>query len=223
MSIELACDMSAQVLVVISRRDTPTDSMVQDHMMCVVQAISELTMYALYLQSSPAQEASLLVETEDSPDLCPVQQQIMIRLQKTWDTVLALENKEDSNAMLKHACPHTRFMNYREPMTMLQEESWCMSPRARDLLRSWHPPMSMSANVERIFNSLEDSCRRSSKNNTSCMSNLQCLAIRSLSKHVTSGSSGPSGIELLPHDWEGRQVRAIRSSVWKPESFSGGT
>ena len=208
--------------MVLSRRDMLTDSMVQDHVMCIVQAISELTTYALYLQSSPAQEAALLVETENSPDLCPLQEQIMMKLKRTWEMVLTLENKEDSNAMLKHACPHTRFANYREPMTLLQEESWSLSPRAKDLLTSWHPPVSMSANVERIFNNLEDSCRRSSKNNTSCMSNLQCLAIRSLAQHVTSGSSAPTGIELLPQDWEGRQVRAIRTSVWKPESFSGG-
>ena len=196
--------------------------MVQDHISCMVTALAELTMYSLYLQSSPAQEAALLVDTETSPELSPVQQQILHRMQQTWRMILTLENDAASNSLLLQSCPHTRFMVFRETMTLLDEEEWKLTERARDLLRSWHPAVGMSANVERIFNSLEDAARRSSKNNVSCMSNLQCLAIRSLEKHVTSGPSAPTGVKLLQEDWEGRQVRSIRASVWKPETFSGG-
>ena len=210
------------MLQIRSRRDPLTDGMVRDHMACMLTCIYELTLYSLYLKSSPGQEAALLVNTEHSPGLCSTQKDIMCRMQRTWRMVLAMEGSEDGNRILKQGCPHTRFVVFRETMSLLEEEHWQLNERTKALLCSWHPPVSMSANIEKIFNNMEDSCRRSSKNHTSCMSNLQCLAIRSVSQQMTSSTCGPTGVKLQQEDWEGKQIRGIKPSVWRTEAFSAG-
>ena len=203
-----------------SRRDFLTEEMIHDHFMCMVATLSELNMYALYLQSSPAQEAALLVETEYHPGISPVQQNILKRLEAQWDMILSLESRQDSNAMLKRLCSHTRFFNFREPLTLLAECKWQMDSRVRELLSAWHPALGLSANVEQVFNHLEDACKRSSKNATASMPCLQTLAIRSVNQRLTNGEGRARGVELAPEDFEGKQVRMIKASVWKPESLN---
>ena len=195
--------------------------MMSDHLACLVTCMYELTLYALYLQSSPSQEAALLVATADAPDLSSTQRQIMDRMRKTWELVLEMEGQAESNALLRASCPHTRFFAFREMNTLLSEEKWQWNVRTHALLQSWHPPLGLSANIEQVFNRMEDSTKRASKSSTASLCNLQCVAIRSVNKQIASGSNTPAAIELSTEDWEGKQVRNIKASVWRPDSFCG--
>ena len=54
------------------------------------------------------------------------------------------------------------------------------------------------------------------------MSNLQCLSIRAVSQKLTKDDpKSPHGISVRPEDCEGKDVRCLRQSVWRPDSFSG--
>ena len=192
-----------------------------DHFMCMLACLTELNLYSLYLQSSPAQEAGLLVQTKSSPQLSHDQEVILSRMRKQWSLILKLESSPESNAMLKSCCPHSRFFCFRETMTLLEEEAWQMTPRCRDLLAAWNPPIAMSANIEQIFNNMEDATKRSCKNSTASMSSLQCLAIRSVRNRLTCGVKCPKAVHLSAEDYEGKQVRSIKPSVWKPDSCGG--
>ena len=192
-----------------------------DHLTCLVTCIYELTLYALYLMSSPSQEAALVVATGDAPNLSTTQREILNRMRKTWELILELEGRAESNTYLRASCPHTRFFAFREMQTLLSEEKWQWNARTHALLHSWHPPLGLSANIEQVFNRMEDSTKRASKSNTASLCNLQCIAIRSVNRQIASGSNSPAPIELSTEDWEGKQVRNIKTSVWRPDAFSG--
>ena len=204
------------------RRDGLTENMLADYLTCLLACLYELRLYSLYLQSSPGQEAALLLQTPDFPRLSSTQQEILDRMRETWQMILELEEGEETNPMLKACCGHTRFFSFRETMTLMEEEGWEMNARTRALLHAWHPGLSMSANIEQIFNRMEDCAKRSSKNAGSCLPNLQCLAIRSVMHQVTRGERGCKGVNLETEDFEGKQIRNIRPSVWRPESLVGG-
>ena len=216
------CYNLPKVLVLDNRRDPLTCSMIGDYLTCILTCLYELRLYSLHLQSSPAQEAALLVESPEHPKLSCTQVEIMDRMRETWSMILELEAKEDTHRMLKASCAHTRFFCFRETMTLMEEEGWELNQRTRALLSSWHPGLSMSANVEQIFNRMEDSAKRASKNAGSSLPNLQCLAIRSVNHQIARGEKGCRPVNLSTEDFEGKQIRNIRASVWRPESLSGG-
>ena len=195
--------------------------MVRDHLMAVLATVFELSIYALYLQSSPAMEAALLLPKPEKKQLQEAQAEVMRKSKLQWETVLAMEAKAPENALLRAMCPYTRYTNFREVLTVLEGADWTMTETATKVLKAWHPGLAFSANVEQVFNSLEDVCKRANKNARSSMPNLQCLSIRATGQKLCKGSPSPAGVELAPEDYEGKDIRSIKSSVWKPESFSG--
>ena len=63
----------------------------------------------------------------------------------------------------------------------------------RDLLRSWHPAVGMSANVERIFNSLEDAARHEQPAVPGHKIPGEARHIRPLSSHGREAAAGGLG------------------------------
>ena len=196
--------------------------MILDHLMAVLSTIFELSMYGHNLQSSPAIEAALLVEDVDTEEMKQAQARVMEECRLQWTTVLTMENQTVSNELLLKMCPHTRFIGFRETLTALEASKWTLDPDTAALLRAWHPALAHSANVEQIFSSIEDSCKRSNKNARSSLSNLQCLCIRATEQKLTGNEPNrPKNVSLTPADYEGSDIRNVKAHVWRPESYSG--
>ena len=62
----------------------------------------------------------LLVSTDDAI-LQTAQTKIWRNSQLEWQTILEMENDAILNALLKKMCPHTRYLNLREPLTAMEE------------------------------------------------------------------------------------------------------
>ena len=219
----------AKVLA-ISRRHPPVqEDLVRDHFMALLAVIFEMSMYVLYLRSSPARFAALLVDPKGDLQMAQVQDEIMKNIKQEWNTIVDMENKESSNLLLQQRCGFTKWVCYREPMTCLELEKWSMTEKAKALLLSWHPGLAFSANVEQVFAAVEDGCKRGVKNLKASMANLQCLSIRAVEQKVTANekrreageTDRARAVKLGVEDFEGSEVRALKASVWKPTSFSG--
>ena len=202
------------------RRSVLQEKMIRDHLQSILACIFELKMYGNYLEMSPAREAGLLVSAEDAI-LESAQKKIWQNSQMEWQTILDMENDATLNPLLKKMCPHTRYLNLREPLTAMEEAGWKMTPALKEILCSWHPQLACSSNIENVFNSLEDNCKRSNKNARSSICNMQCLSIRAVAQKVTDKPNTPRGIKLSCEDFEGKDIRAIKQTVWRPDCFSG--
>lgn len=219
----------AQVLVIAQRRLPVQEDLVRDHFMALLAVIFEMSMYVLYLRSSPARFAALLVDPKDDLQTSQLQDEIMKSIREEWKTIVQMENKASSNQLLQQRCCFTRWVCYREPMTCLELEQWSMTDKAKGLLLSWHPSLAFSANVEQVFAAVEDSCRRGVKNLKASMANLQCLAIRAVEQKLTANENEREAgktdraraVKLGVEDFEGNEVRALKESVWRPSSFAG--
>lgn len=205
------------------------EDLVRDHFMALLAVIFEMSMYVVYLRSSPARFAALLVDPKDDLQTSQLQDEIMKSIREEWKTIVQMENKASSNQLLQQRCCFTRWVCYREPMTCLELEQWSMTDKARGLLLSWHPSLAFSANVEQVFAAVEDSCRRGVKNFKASMANLQCLAIRAVEQKLTANENEREAgktdraraVKLGVEDFEGNEVRALKESVWRPSSFAG--
>ena len=200
------------------------EALLNDYVLTWMAALFELTMYARYLRSSPAKLA-LLVLPDDGAEHYQkqVQERVLQECQKEWQTILALEEHPVMNNVLKKLCPHTRFRCLREPLTCLEQHSFKMSDDVREMILAWHPKVSHSANVEGVFNGLEDTVKRAMKSNNPSLPNIQCSAIRAVHRKLCQGDASPQGVALAPPDFEGQEIRNIRPNVFKPESFQGST
>ncbi|CAE7840654.1 unnamed protein product [Symbiodinium sp. CCMP2592] len=176
-------------------------------------------MYVLYLRSSPARFAALLVDPKDDLQMAQVQDEIMKSIKLEWTTIVDMENKESSNQLLQQKCGFTRWLCYREPMSCLELEKWSMTDKAKALLLSWHPGLAFSANVEQVFAAVEDGCKRGVKNLKASMANLQCLSIRAVEQKVALNekrqqageTDRPRSVKLGVEDFEGSEVRALKA------------
>ncbi|CAE7358907.1 hemA, partial [Symbiodinium sp. CCMP2592] len=203
------------VLVITNRRPETTEALIWDHWSATLTCLLELSLYGLYLQSPPAKHGALLVDTKESRDDAKVQEEIQQEMKREWDLVLEMEDDAASRNILYKACPWVGYQCFREVPTFLSERAWKLDGAGRELLEAWHPKVGMSANVEDIFASIQDSVLRSSKNNDSAMCNIQCCAIRSFQKRMC-GDDGPSTTDLRSEDFEGASVRGIKPKIWQP-------
>ncbi|CAE7273237.1 unnamed protein product [Symbiodinium sp. CCMP2592] len=182
--------------------------------MALLAVIFEMSMYVLYLRSSPARFAALLVDPKDDLQKAQLQDEIMKSIKKEWKTIVEMENKEGSNRLLQQRCCFTRWECYREPMACLELEGWSMTEKAKAVLLSWHPGLAFSANVEQVFAAVEDSCKRGVKNLKASMSNLQCLSIRAVEQKVAANekqqeagkTDRPRAVKLGVEDFEGSEA-----------------
>lgn len=204
-----------QVFVITERRPEATEGLIWDHWCATLTCLLELSLYGLYLQSPPAKHGALLVDTTESQADADLQERIKQEMRNEWALVLEMEDDAASREILYKACPWVSYQCFREVPTFLSEREWKLDGPGRELLEAWHPKIGMSANVEDIFASIQDSVLRSSKNNEAAMCNLQCCAIRSFQNRMC-GDDGPSTIEMKSEDFEGASVRGIKSKIWQP-------
>ena len=177
-------------------------------------------MYGLYLQSCPSKAAALIAHVEQGSREERTQSQIMSDMRQEWKWILQVEESSQMNAILRKWCPFLAHYQVREIHSVLMEEKWSFSERSKQLLLSWFPKYSFSSNIEDLFNSLEDGLRRGVKNNKTSLSNMQCIAIRSLQHKLADGHSART-IELQSEDFEGNEIRAIKPRIWRPDSYAG--
>ena len=96
-----------------------------------------------------------------------------------------------------------------------------MTLALKEILSSWHPKLGCSSNIENVFNSLEDNCKRSNKNARPSICNMQCVSIRAAAQKLTDQPNTPRGIKLSCEDFEGKDIRAIKQTLWRPDCFGG--
>ena len=210
------------------RRRGTLENLVHDHVQALLSIIFELVHYALHLQNAPMSACALAVDGCTAPEL-ETQKQILSSLQAEWRMVLGLEAQARWNDFLAKNALYTHFMHYREILTCLEQNKWKINSETKSLIMAWHPAFNASANVESLFQSMEEAAKRASKHEKASLPNLQCLTVRALQKKILREEDAdepgraPCGISLSSEDWEGAEVRALKSSIWRPDSYSGST
>ena len=174
-------------------------------------------MYALVLQVGFYNAGGLLCPESNLCDASWTHTQILANIRTEWECVLRLESSCAEAKVLNTHCGFCKWQVFREVHTALQEEQYKNTQRAQNIIRSWIPALQSSANVEDIFNVMQDAIKRSSKSDAGGLSNLSCIGIRATS-HKCDAATGPREVRLDPEDWEGGEIRNLKSSIWKPES-----
>ena len=96
-----------------------------------------------------------------------------------------------------------------------------MCPDTRACVQAWFPRYSFSSNIEDLFSSLQDACRRGVKNGDASLSNLQCVTVRAVQQKMDV-EGGPDLVKLESEDYEGNAIRSLKPRIWRPESASSG-
>ena len=178
----------------------------------------ELLQYGLLPQSAHYRAACLLCTTSSRCDVASVQNQVMRALSEDWQLVLKLENAPSTQTVILHHCPFLCWQPFRETMSMCELHKFTLCPELRLFLAAYHPPMQSSSNIEDIFSELQDAVRRSNKSDNGSLPNMCAVAIRAVQKKVESSSEEVQGSKLRTEDWEGNAVRALKSSIFQPQS-----
>ena len=173
-------------------------------------------MYALVLQVGFYNAGGLLCAESKSCDAAWTHTQILQRLKAEWSCILRMEASAAESKLLETHCSFCKWQVFREVHTVLQEEGYKNTERAQQILKSWLPPIQGSCNVEDIFNAMQDSIKRSSKCDAGGLANLSCIGIRATAQKCKAG--GPLEVTLDPEDYEGGEVRGLKTSIWKPDS-----
>ena len=195
--------------------------LLHQHMEGIWSCMFELTQYMSTLQVCPLQFAGLACPTSSRCHVGNAKAKIMQELQHEWELVISAESDTQAAATLHRTCPQVRWQCYRELMTLFEQEEWQLSSRALALVQAWIPKLNSSANVEDIFNSMADSISRSTKTDLASMSNLQAVQIRAYQQKIIGEEHQARGIELKSHDFEGCEVRGLRTKLFLPSSFTG--
>ena len=185
-------------------------------------SLYELTSYALHLRCVPACGASLLfLETSWVPDLPGIHAKVLQAFKEEWEVVMEMEASASTSKLLHRLAPHVLWQVYRELACFLEQCSWQIVPEARNLIESWFPKLSFSANIEEQFNQMQDACKRGNKSQAAPMSNLSAVAVRSLSHGLLDGDGQAPSIKLADTDWEGSSIRGLKQKIFQPETFTG--
>ena len=212
--------MFGQALVISHRKSDFEYSVVMDHLDVLLNCIFELSQYALGLQSSPCRAACLLSESNELTDSSSVHRDVLQDLQREWSVILKMEASEAWSSMLSSVCPHTKWQIVRETFSALEQEQFQRSQKLLTFLTSWFPATGWSANIEDVFATLSDSIKRSSKADAGSLCNAQAVCIRGANR-LCRGEGHPEAVLLKAADWEGSEIRGLKSSAWRPESCSG--
>ncbi|CAE7513660.1 unnamed protein product, partial [Symbiodinium natans] len=211
----------AKVLQVSASLCDTDDQLLTDYVNAWTTSLFELQMYSIYLRTCPAKLALLVLDPAEEPSVKIVQNKVLMECRKEWETILSLEENANLNGVLRQLCPHTRYRCLREPLTCLEQTDFVVTEDAKLMILAWYPKVAHSANVEGIFNSLEDTIKRSMKSNNPSLPNIQCSAIKAVNHKLCQGENAASSISLGPPDFEGNEIRCIRPSVFRPESYQG--
>ena len=84
-------------------------------------------------------------------------------------------------------------------------------------LKCYNPAIQSSSNCEDIFAQLQDSVQRSGKSDSGSITNLASVSIRGVHKKAESTESVET-VTLRSEDFEGNEVRALKSSIFRPDS-----
>ena len=123
--------------------------------------------------------------------------------------------------LLRKECPFVSFHHFREVPTLFDQKGWAMCPDTRACVQAWFPRYSFSSNIEDLFSSLQDACRRGVKNGDASLSNLQCVTVRAVQQKMDV-EGGPDLVKLESEDYEGNAIRSLKPRIWRPESASSG-
>ena len=190
----------------------------EDHLDATLTALFELLQYSIQLQSSHYQASALLANNSDRCDLATVKKNILKRMEQEWRLVLKMESSTATNHLLSKHCYFTCWQAYRETMLMAESHKFQLTEPLCQFLRSYHPAVQGSANVEDLFSDLQDSILRSSKADCGSLANLAAVSIRSCNrKSTTAELQSP---QLISADFEGNSIRSLKTSVFKPETCS---
>ena len=83
-------------------------------------------------------------------------------------------------------------------------------------LKCYNPPLQSSSNCEDVFSQLQDSVQRSGKSDSGSITNLASVSIRGVQKKAES--AGVQTVTLRSEDFEGNEVRGLKSSIFRPDS-----
>jgi hypothetical protein len=198
--------------------------LLMQHIHSVLASLLELTQYALPLQLAPSSFACLLAADANVTESHKAQERVRLELKTEWDAVLQLESTREGTALLQQLAPHTRYYAYRELMTC-HETSHTVEGKQRleGVVQAWHPPLCYSANIEECFNYASASLRKSTRSEKVSMANLQATVVRAAERRLMNKEQQVRGVELEAEDYEGREVRGLRASVWSPEQCPAST
>ena len=188
-----------------------------EHVDCMLCCVHELTEYALSLQMAPQSAAALLADSAAEGNLLHLKAKVACLLKAEWEVVMECEASINFSRSLHQEAPHTLWQVYREVLSGLESASWRWDGQAGKLLQSWFPTINGSNNVEDVMSSLQDSIRRSSKRDCGSLANLNAVSIRAVAGK-TDGENQASGISLDAGDYEGPSIRGLKSGCFSPSS-----
>ena len=198
------------------RRNVTKQVLLLEHLETTLSLLFEMEGYRRHMLRAPHCTAALL-----APGSEPVQKDLLAALKLEWDMVVRMESQTSTASLLHGLCPYTRFQNYREVMTSLNQAGFELDKTSRDMILAWHPSLSQSANIEDIFNSCEDACRRT-KSGAASMPNLSTVAMRGVMKKVCNSEGQARTVQLNSSDFEGPEVQGLKPKLFTPDSFAGG-
>ncbi|CAE7378441.1 hemA [Symbiodinium sp. CCMP2592] len=185
--------------------------MTWDHLHATLTSLLELEFYALYLCSSPQRSACLLVETE-AAEMQQVQATVLNEMKDEWNMLQEMEGNREMHALLRKECPFVFFHHFREVPVCFAQHEWKMCPDTFSCVQAWFPRFSFSSNIEDVFSSLQDACRRGVKNGDAGLSNLQCVSVRAIQQKMDV-EGGPKLVQLESEDYEGNAVRSAEIRI----------
>ena len=209
-----------QCFVVAERQLSVKEFLLGEHVQTMLTCLYELLQFRSPLICCPYSCAALVNPTSERCDNAEVARQVRNACQQEFEMVLSMEGDEEASNLLGRLCPQTRWQAYRELLTTMEEADWNATTRVQHLIESWLPRVSASANVEDCFNSMQQAVKKTRGDSLS-LPNLQAVHLRASNRNMTGGNMQGRGIELSAHDYEGPEVRGLKSKLFQPTSYTG--
>ena len=186
-----------------------------------LSCVAEMQSYSLHLLSAPANAASLLVDAYEGHDVNALHCKVLLDMKQEWSLVLAMERHKELSRLLQAHCPYVRYQCYREIMSTAEKGNFKLTTELKDVIGAWFPRLTQSANVEDVFNSLQDAVKRSTRTDCGSMANLSAVAVRSCYNKLSDGEGQGFSVRLEDSDFEGSLVRGLKARIFSPESCHG--
>ena len=214
---DLTIDRS-KVLELRLQRTTSEYSMLLSCLDVFLSCTYELQLYALQLECCPNAFAVL-----GAPTLQESTRRMMKeRLLSEWHTVLAFESQKEEADVIHGLCPYTKHQCYRDLATALELSSINSGDSSFEddlvaLVKCYFPAFASSANVEQLFQQMQDACNRSCKPDNGSMANLMSVSVRAMHRRLCVDPD-VEPVQLDASDWEGRATRGLKPKLWTPSS-----
>ncbi|CAE7779521.1 unnamed protein product, partial [Symbiodinium sp. CCMP2456] len=202
------------VLRVDFSRDEVTAETLVQQVFAYLSCCFELLEYASYHRSFPSLSAALLAPASTEASRA----QILQQAKAEWNTILEMEKTTAGQLLLKRHCLFTTFQSFRELHSVCERHGYKFGEPIREVVKAWFPPFGQSSNLENVFRELESAVRKSGPPQDS-LTNLACVAVRSLERRICNEKNvTPATPELTERDWEGKEIRALKNRIWHPNS-----